>query len=65
MNKEKQWKIEQLNVELQKAISIIILLENDLLIQNEDGVGAYSVKAVNDILNTVQQSINSLFTDCQ
>lgn len=61
MSEEKQRQIENISIEIQKAISIIILLENDLLIQNADGVGAYSVRAVHDILNTVQKAINNLY----
>lgn len=54
--------LEKVNKSLEKAISIIILLENDMLIQNGDGIGASAVKVVHDILKSAQQQIKKLFT---
>lgn len=47
---------------LKKAISIIILLENDLEISNSDGVGATAITVVHDILNDMQVDLTDLFT---
>lgn len=52
---------ERIEENLQKAVSIIILLENDMNLQNSDGVGANAVKVIHDILKAVQLDIGELF----
>lgn len=47
---------------LKKAISIVILLENDLEISNSDGVGATAISVVHDILNDVKADFTDMFT---
>lgn len=51
---------EVINEKLQEAISITILLENDMMIQNSDGVGANAVKVIHNILKSIQVDLQNL-----
>lgn len=52
---------EKINEDLAKAISITMILESDMQMENSD-VYANAVKVVQDILKNVQQNVEQLFS---